>query len=317
METTPLLTVGGDGSQNACLPTVPNPGAQASDKTNGRSSSGLPQKTVIGLAIGGAIVALIACALVAYLFWERRNRRAVSIHFDPSLMEQRSLPPQSLAPSTPGPYSGTYVPNPQYTATIATTSVSSTASWGQAVPSDYHGKGTLNGGSTNVAHRSPVSSLQSFEDIEGILNKQEQRFHQELPDSPLMSPSLSMMTATPAVAFRALPARGHLRDPAEVPGAPSSESGNPFNDSRSEVKGPRGPRGPRASSTLLNTPIPVKKVNQSHFSIATTSSFGAAYDQDRISGVPDDVGRPDVDDLPPRRPLPSALGLGRGNGIPL
>lgn len=269
------------------------------------------RNTVIGLAIGGVIVALIACALVAYLFWERRNRRAVSIHFDPSLMEQRSLPPQSLAPSTPGPYSGMYVPNPPYTATIATTPVSSTPSWGQAVPSDYHGKGTLNRGSTNEAHRSPASSLQSFEDIEGILNKQEQRFRQEIPDSPLMSPSPSMMMATPAVAVRALPARGQLRD---VPRAPTPESGNPFNDSRSEVK---GPRDPRASSTLLQPPTPIKKLNQSHFSAATTSSFGASYDQDRISGVPEDVGRSPADELPPRRPLPSALGLGRGNGIPL
>ncbi|KAH8825053.1 hypothetical protein DL96DRAFT_1712085 [Flagelloscypha sp. PMI_526] len=311
METTSLLTVGGEASSPSdCFNKGNSTGSKTKDDNDKDKDggSGLSKKTVIGLAIGGSIVALIACVMVAYLMWERRNRRRVSIHFDPSLLEKRSLPPsapQSEA-STPRPQivsynqaSSGYVQNPPYTSNTVMTRKSSLSS-----ERELAGRGLpqMNRGSTYAPdiRTSPSSSLNSFTDIEGILNSQEQRVQDELSMSPLPSPTASLMKSpgAPVFAQHAQPARAHLTraDSATLSRQPSTQSS--IVDPYTGVN--------RASSNLLQPPLPAVP-NKSHFSAMTTSSFGGGFDtEDRISGVPDSVASPTSTNLPPRRPLPAA-----------
>lgn len=309
METSALLTVNGDASSSTdCINSGGN-GSSSSKNDDDKNKGGLNQKTIIGLAIGGSIVALIACVMVAYLIWERRNRRRVSIHFDPSLLEKRSLPPSAPQSevSTPRPqtvvynqpYNG-YIQNPPYTA--GTSFERSTS------PEVVTNRG--NSGVPVVRHM-PASSLASFQDIEGILNSQEQRVRDGLTESPLPSPTASEMKSpgAPSFAVRAQATRGLLTraDSATLSRQPSQQSSvnvDPYSGLN------------RASSGLLQPPLPTG-ASRSHFSAMTTSSFGGGFDTaDRISGVPDSVSSPTSADLPVRRPLPAVTsnGLGRGNG---
>lgn len=188
--------------------------------------------------------------MLFFILRERRRRHRVNITFDPNLLE-KSGDDRSRLTRTSQPMGQSYAEspraNPPYTSDkflSPTTSFyprTSGSNWSEIAPADSSRPGDRGlhpasaygkqGGSES--HMS-LSSL----DIEGILNlaavQSSRSSHQ---DPATVGPSgVTVPQPTPqTVVTRPYPARGHLRDPSDVPMGPTSMatsnfSVNPFSD---------------------------------------------------------------------------------------
>ncbi|KAJ7928104.1 hypothetical protein B0H13DRAFT_2653274 [Mycena leptocephala] len=163
-QVTELITIGGDStSSKSCLKSSQgnnNKGLKTS------SSSGLPKSTIIGIAIGAAVVGLLAIALLIWILRaRRRNRRDMDMDFDPALLN-RKWPPEekkiqfSQTPAIAAPLSpfspGGFVLDPIYTNEKYNSSIisgdarTSISSWNQFIPEDQR------------IHGSPLARRQSI-----------------------------------------------------------------------------------------------------------------------------------------------------------
>ncbi|KAF9468623.1 hypothetical protein BDZ94DRAFT_1317790 [Collybia nuda] len=249
-ETSPLMTIGGDSqSSEACIPPK--------DGKTSQTTSGVSQAVIIGSAAGGGAIVVISILMILFVLRERRRRRSEKIKFNPALLEKgRSSTPENNRRS-PSPinekgvsYDNGFVRDPPYTAEkflSPTTSFyprASMASWAQSVPEDQRFPIVRSPVSSTPGNPRPDDRLSlSSLDIEGILNmaavqssRSSGQTLEPTPFPPLIdSPTYDLSSGTHLAVPRPYPARGHLREPSDVPVGPnsiafSSTSENPFAD---------------------------------------------------------------------------------------
>jgi len=154
LQTTKLITIDGDNtSSKSCFKS-----SSAKDKSNSGSKTsaakGLPQSAVIGIAVGAAVVGLLAILLLIYMLRaRRRNRRATDMEFDPALLNRRWPPEEKkieftetpaiiAAPKSPFSVGDGFVRDPIYTnerystSTMSSAARTSISSWNQFIPED-------------------------------------------------------------------------------------------------------------------------------------------------------------------------------------
>ncbi|KAJ6585217.1 hypothetical protein B0H19DRAFT_1250094 [Mycena capillaripes] len=153
LQTTKLITIDGDNtSKKTCFPSS----AKDSNSNNSKTSAakGLPQSTIIGIAVGAAVVGLLAILLLIYMLRaRRRNRRAKDMEFDPALLNRRwppeekkieftETPAMIAAPKSPFSAGDGFVRDPIYTnerystSTMSSDARTSISSWNQFIPED-------------------------------------------------------------------------------------------------------------------------------------------------------------------------------------
>ncbi|RDB17953.1 hypothetical protein Hypma_000948 [Hypsizygus marmoreus] len=300
-EATPIMTVGGDSSSSdVCLGEDDNGrNYNESNTTSANSQPGIPRGAIIGGAVGGGVIILAIILMLFFVIRERRRKRTVNIEFNPSLLEKGRPPSTANSRRLPSPIvnergvSPGYVKDPPYTTErflSPTTSFyprTSMSSWAQAIPEDqrYSEKGKEKVTESREADdRLSLSSL----DIEGMLNmaavhsdRSSRQDPSPMPLSPVhQSPLLSSSSGPLLVVPRPYPARGHLRDPSDVPAGPasvafSSISVDPFSDN---TQGGR-PRPYRHGS--LDSAI--RPLSAAVIGLPSSPRNGPRFGRDRVS----------------------------------
>jgi hypothetical protein len=251
---------------------------------------------------------LISVFMILFIIRERRRRRPESIDFNPSLLEKAPSPspgndrrsPSPLDNEKYGSFGNGFVRDPPYTAEkflSPTTSLyprTSMASWAQATPEDQRFPAAR---AKETDDRLSLNSL----DIEGILNmaavqssRSSRQTVEPLPFAPLLdSPTYDASSRTHLAVPRPYPARGHLRDPSDVPVDPSSiafssASINPFADNTemgSPVARPLDQRQRSLDSVIRPPPGAV-------IGLPSSPRNGPRFSRERVSGMETFAAKP-------------------------
>lgn len=279
--------------------------------------------------------------MLLFVLRERRRRRRVAIDFDPSLLE-KGPPPEPIGltalRNSPSPtfrekeLSPGFVKDPLYTTEkfLSPTNSSylnraSMASWAQATPEDQKIASSRGDGGYSSHETSDRLSLNSL-DIECILNMaavQSSRSSRHADPTPL-GPVLPSRAHSPPPSRprllipRPYPARGHLRDPSDVPLGPASMalsafSSDPFVDTSAPTSAPAelaraSPLYRQMSTDSSIRPPPAtaetERARSLHRQMSTDSSIrpppsaiiglpssprsGPRFSRDRVSGTEQD-----------------------------
>ncbi|KAJ7132980.1 hypothetical protein C8R46DRAFT_1048297 [Mycena filopes] len=303
-QTTKLITIDGDSeSSHSCLPQSSS-GSSKGKISKTKSAAGLSRGAVLGIAIGAAIVVMLALVLLFYILRaRRRNRRAPNMSFDPALLnqkwppdlEERKIDPFRTPPVTaraqqvqqPQHFdigSGAFVRDPIYTnekyaGSIMSDTRASISSWDdQFVPTDRRNNARGQRGSVSSSRLS-MNTL----DVQDIL--QMATVHRDRASSsgatishgratPQPSTAGTNVTsfdvAKPAVA-RLLPMRRRTSDPPDMPVAVSRN-----NSASAALSGlPAGYGAPVYGG------LPA-------FAPSSYASFGGDEEEGRLAGRPAD-----------------------------
>ncbi|KAH9480624.1 hypothetical protein JR316_0007224 [Psilocybe cubensis] len=275
-ETSAIITIGGDAaSSSACLRRPINMSKVGSSNGDGNEekseSSPIPSKAIIiGSAIGGSVVALVALSIIIFIIRDRqRRRKMIAADVETSQWKKKiseEWKTQQISNSKRNsPIQGGIVANPIYAVHSSFLSPTnskfqriSSDSWVQVASVDRRLPESNQHGSPQPSSRilvqSPRSedrvSLQSL-DIEGMLNMATLQSENNqsrknsvgtvqllsnLPSSPSLAVPVPTYLSTETSSF-------HRRDPSDVPAGPvsmsfSGYSVNPFDPERNSVTPP-------------------------------------------------------------------------------
>lgn len=257
--------------------------------------------------MAGSLVLLTSILMALYLIRRRRQKRRIdNIAFDPALLEKQQQPYDSKEDygSPPPPFSGGsgvnysagFVRNPAYTAESFSPSHSnfgrdSYASWvvpPSTAPPTNRRQASQGGNSFGPAKTESRLSINPY-DIETMLDLAANRRSSE-QRSPMSSPPRDPAPIT-QVNLRKMPSRGHLRDPSDIPAAPSSMALSNYSYT------PNNPFTGEDNTVIVDSP---ESMRTTHLRAASIAESDLSYADSADFEI---VRRPPVAALPP----PSSL----------